>query len=101
MKIDFASKRKLRTLYLEELGETVHIRSLCVDQLDLMGEYAGHKATLLSHLLVDENGQRIYTSEEDLANLGQMPLGAFMKINKAAEELNNLSTIAKDEIEKK
>jgi hypothetical protein len=101
LKIDFASKRKMRTVYIAELGETVHIRSLCVDQLDLMGEHAGNKAVLLSHLLVDENGERIYTTDEDLTNLGQMPLSAFMKINQVAEELNNLSGPAKDNIEKK
>jgi DNA-binding ferritin-like protein len=90
-KIDFKSKRRTVSIDVEELGETITLQALSVTQLNsLNGEEVHHIPKLLSLAIVDENKQRIYTTDEDILNLAEMSVSVMKQLSDAAAVLNGL-----------
>jgi sensor domain CHASE-containing protein len=54
----------------------------------------------LAMILVDPDGNLIYQTDEDLANLAEMPATVSTRIFKAFNTLSGISEDAKDEIVK-
>lgn len=86
---EWGSLRTIVTVEPPRLGHSVILRQLSVAQWAILG---GDIAQQLAFSIVDANGQRIYTSEEDIKNLAEMPadIGKFLvaemvKLNGASQ----------------
>lgn len=101
-KVDFASKRKTVTVEVPELEGSFILRALSLAQLDSLKEgEANNTAKLLAMAIVDEQGQRLYTTEEDIANLSEMSVSVMQLLSNAATTLNGISKEAVEEASKK
>lgn len=93
--INFAAARKLVTVPVPELDCMIILRELSVSQLraidrdDVPGQ--------LAQMIVDENGARIFTTPEDIANLAEMSATVSTRLILAAARLNGISQAAVDE----
>lgn len=87
---DWASLRNTVTVEPPRLGQSVILRQLSVTQWAILGEDIVQQ---LAFSIVDEAGQRIFTTDEDIKNLSEMPadigkfiVGEMVKLNGASQE---------------
>jgi hypothetical protein len=88
----FASARK--TIEVDcrpELEATIRLRALAVGQ---MKQLQSDSTSTLALMIVDEEGRQLYTTEEDLQNLAEMPLSLANRLMEQAAELNGISKAA-------
>lgn len=102
-KIDsFADKRKIITVDIPEFGGSFRLRELKYEQTQTVDADDPQRLfKLLSLAIVDDAGQRIYTTDEDIANLSEMGMGAFNALVDAAGELNGITAKAAENTAKK
>jgi len=97
--LNFAAARKTVRVQVPELDEfgvtEIILRELSVKQLGQMDNQDITKQ--LSLMIVDENGERIFTSDEDLRNLSEMSAKITTRLITAAAKLNGISQAAVDE----
>lgn len=87
-----------------EWKRTIHLRSLPADEGTDLGEkvqaagQGGQKARLmlLAETIVDGKGQRIFTTPEQIEQLGKRSLKVLMRLEKAAMRLNYDEAAAKN-----
>ena len=100
--LKFLSKRKTVEVEIPELECKVILRELSFIELRKIGQNGttdnDDQTTLLAMMIVDQNGNRVYTTEEDLKNLAEMPFRIWLKLVQAANELNTQSAQAQEEI---
>jgi hypothetical protein len=89
-----ASARKTVTVDIPELECAVILKELSIAQL---GNLDNDTVKQLAMMIVDEQGNRIYTSEEDLANLAELSASVSTRLLVAAAKLNGISQSAVDE----
>jgi hypothetical protein len=96
-KIDFAAKRKIVDVFVEDLGETITIQALSVSQLDaLKGDNAS--VELLAQSIVDkETRQTMYTATE----LSQLSIASMKQLSEEIAALNGFGGNLIDEQTKK
>lgn len=95
-RIDWASKRKTRTIEVPE--GSITLKALSVGQLSSIKDGDNDNVVkLLSMTIVDEGGQQIYTTEEDLKNLSEMSVSTMKILSDAATELNKSEQATKAE----
>jgi len=87
-KVNFASLRKTTTVDIPEMGGIVYLRQLTISEFKNVEGAADDMARLLSYVIIDESGQRIYTTEGDIANLGEMPASIAQRLLTASNKLN-------------
>ena len=95
-RLDFAAMEKFTTVEFPELGGSFRLRSLIVNDIKYMRD--GDERDLAKQLafaIVDDAGERIYTTDEDIENLRRMPLTIFQPLINA---LNALHGIGKAEV---
>lgn len=95
--IQFLKARKTREIPLPELGDgyAVIIRELSVSQ---MTEIDRNLVKQLAMMIIDAEGNQVYRTEEDLANLAEMPAWISTRIFEAANEMSGVSPAAREEI---
>lgn len=97
-RIDFAARRRTVRVEIPELEGSFVLRELSSDQLDGLKADDPRKTTsLLALSIVDDDLRRIYTSEEDVANLSEMSVGTRKALSEAMATLNGFSKEAVDE----
>ena len=92
--LSLAAARKTITVEIPELECAVILRELSLAQLSKLDNDTVHQ---LAMMIVDENGERLYTTDEDLANLAEMSAGVSTRLLVAAAKLNGISQTAVDE----
>jgi len=101
-RINWAAKRKTKDIYIDEIEDTVKIRALSASQLDgLSDEDRSKTVTLMALSIVDKDLQRIYTTDEDMAELKEMSIAVRKQISDEIGLLNGFSKEAIDEAAKK
>lgn len=101
-RINWAAKRKTKDIYIDEIEETITIRALSASQLDgLSDEDRSKTVTLMALSIVDKDLQRIYVTDEDMAELKEMSIAVRKQISDEIGLLNGFSKEAIDEAKKK
>lgn len=92
--IDFHALRKTKTVHPPGLDYSVILRKISVAEWLSLGNDGVQQ---LAYSIVDEQGARIFTSDEDMKNLAEMPadVGKFLIFEMM--ELNGISKTAVDE----
>lgn len=96
-----AADRRTRTVHVPEWGGDVIIASmsgaardaweLWIGDARQRGQFNNVRARLLSACIVDESGQRIFTSEADIEALGSKDSMVLDRLFEVARELNGLT----------
>lgn len=94
-RVDFAASRKTVDVDCPELGGSITLRQLSIAQLKLIDK--DNLPGQLAQMIVDENGERVYTTPEDEENLAQMSSLLMTRLMTAAAKLNGISQAALDE----
>lgn len=102
--LGLADRRETRTVPIEGVGEFILKEMSGTDRdaleqsmvrIDGKGNgtpnLANARAKLLSKCLVGEDGELLFTSANDVANLGKLPSRVLSKLYDEAAELNGLS----------
>jgi hypothetical protein len=104
-KLNFAARRKTVTVEVPELGATFHLRALSVGQVRQLRRSENDpndamlQVAMLALAIIDDAGNGIYTtSEDDLANINEMPFTAFDKLISALNELHGSTAPQQDEL---
>jgi hypothetical protein len=91
MPINLAAKRKTRRMFVAELDMTITLRELSARQFLQLANNPD-QVVVLSKMIEDEEGHRIFDSPEGLVSLGELGMGAFTGLVTAATELNGIAT---------
>ena len=100
-RIDFRGRLKTSSVEIPELGGSVRLREIESRQLAaIRNEPAYDEFAELARCIVDDNDQRIYTTEEDIDNLRNMGISIFRPLFAAMQELNGVGAKAAEETQK-
>jgi len=91
---DFASKRKIKIVDVPELECKVILKKLSIGQLD---ELENDITKQLALMIVDEHGDRIYVTPDEIAILREMESEVAMRLLKEASTLNGATAEAVEE----
>lgn len=95
----FKSLRKTTTVDISEMGGPVILQQLTLSDLEnIQGKTSNSSAWLLAYSIVDEDHKRMYFSDEDIANLCDMPASISRPLIAAFNKLNGFGQT--EEIEK-
>ena len=100
-KMHFGSRRKTISVYIPELDTTLHLRAMSFNQARELRSMPGDPADPIKQLwfcLVDENGNRTHTTEDDLRDLAEMSVMVFDPLMKAINEIHGGTEAATEEI---
>jgi hypothetical protein len=102
-KIDFGARRRTILVEVPELGETFRLRALSVAQVETIREFGGRDTAVhqLAMAIVDDQGQRLYTTDEDLANLREMAITVSQILVTALNSLHGITAEAQEGLVKK
>lgn len=101
-RIDFAAQRRIVTVEIPELQGSFRLRQLSVSHLNTVSTDAPDRLSrLLALAIVDDNGEQIYKSEEDIANLKEMSISIFNPLIDAYNDLMGFSQKKVDDTTKK
>lgn len=92
--VNLGAARKTMLVEVPELECTVILRELSISQISNIDKDITQQLALM---IVDEQGQRVYTSAEDLANLAELSASVSTRLLTAAAKLNGISQAAVDE----
>lgn len=92
--VNLGAARKTMLVEVPELDCTVILRELSISQISNIDKDITQQLALM---IVDEQGQRVYTSPEDLANLAELSASVSTRLLTAAAKLNGISQAAVDE----
>ncbi len=95
--IDFLKSRKVVKVELPDIGRTVLIRELSIKQLAQSGK---DLVAQLALMIVDEGGNQVFTTENDMANLAEMPSSISEKIFSAANNMAGITPASQEELVK-
>lgn len=94
-----SQQRKIVSVYIPELGQDVRLQSLTYgetkDLASLDSTQNAHR--YLARMIVDENGQRVYTDEESI-ELDNLSADSIMKLSTASKELSNNDETSRAEL---
>lgn len=90
----FASMRRTVQVEIADPSCTVILKELSVSQLATLDNDIPKQLALM---IVDEAGERIYTTEEDIRNLREMSAAMSTRLMVEAARLNGISQAALDE----
>jgi hypothetical protein len=101
-RVDFAALRKSKIIRVDfpELGGHYNLMRLSGGQVfrDFQAEDKDNIAKQLAHAIVDDDFNRIYSdSEEDLANINEMPADIFGALVEKLNELHGRTKAVVDE----
>lgn len=91
--MNLAAKRKTVKVEVKELGCSVILRELSISQLNSIDTDLTKQ---LAMTIVDENGTRVFTSEEDIKELSEMSASVATFLIKEAAKLNGATKEAID-----
>jgi hypothetical protein len=94
---NFASNRKTIVVDCPELECSFRLRALSIGQARAM---TNDSIKQLALMIVDEDNQLIFTTDEDLENLAEMPASVANLLAEAAAKLNGVSKEAMEEARK-
>jgi hypothetical protein len=94
--MNFEARRKTKTVDIPEWGCAVILRELSIAEAQqlLTDPAMRDPARQLALSIVDENGQRLFTSDDDIANLARMSSTVAARLIEQATELNGFSAAA-------
>lgn len=96
---NFAAKRGTVVVPCPELECSIILRELSLAQLKEVDK--DDTAAQLALMIVDESGERVFKTAEDMANLNGMSASISTRLLKAAAKLNGVSVEAIEEAVKK
>lgn len=91
--VNLAAKRKTVTVELPELGVSVILKELSAGQIRSIEKDIVQQ---LAMSIVDEAGERIYVSEDDIRALAEMPIHSANILAEHFMELNGVGQDAAD-----
>lgn len=91
---NFAAKRKTKTVDVPELDCKIILRALSIGQLD---ELENDITKQLALMIVDENGKRLYCTNEEIDELREIDSQIALRLIKEASELNGATAQAVEE----
>ncbi len=91
---NFLKARKTAIVEIPELGITVKIRELSIKQLDQVGKDV---VSQLALMIIDDDGNQVFVTEADKANLAEMPATLSEKIFTVANQLGGVTEAAQEE----
>jgi len=92
--MNLAQRRRTVTVEASEWDVQIRLRELAAGQLRELDQDVSKQ---LSLMIVDDAGNRIYQTEEDVAELREMPALLQQRLLEAAAKLNGLGSAATEE----
>lgn len=89
-----AAKRKTVSVECPELGGAVVLKELSISQLQKLDKDV---TAQLAQMIVDETGNRLFTTAEEIIALGELSAGVTTRLIQAAARLNGVAQSAVDE----
>lgn len=92
--VNLGAARKTVKVDAPELDCEIILRELSVAQITAIDKDVIKQLALM---IVDETGQRIFTTDEDMANLAELSASVSTRLLMAAAKLNGIGQAAMDE----
>lgn len=92
--MSLAQRRRTAIVEAPEWECQIRLRELSAGQLR---ELDADVSKQLSLMIIDDNGERVYKTDEDIAELREMPAAMQERLLKTAAKLNGLDAASTDE----
>ncbi len=93
-RIDFAAARNIIKVEVPELGGSFNLRALSIAQMNIVKQSDNDAAKHLALVIVDDQGQQMYQTAEEIANLSEMSYSAMKILVDAMNEQNGFNAAA-------